>query len=70
MPALLLFRRGDSDLNVAAEIVEKAHQAIGREAVESAIDDAGYFGLIQPEQIGGLGLGQLASLDGLADMQG
>ncbi len=47
------------NLHVATKISQEAHQTIGRKSFEAAVDDRRNLRLIEPEQSGGLRLGQL-----------
>ena len=47
------------NLHITTEISQEAHQAIGRKSFEVTVDDRRNFRLIEPEQSGGLRLGQI-----------
>lgn len=55
----------DADLHIATERVEKAEKAVAGETVESAIEQRGNLGLIDPEKLARGLLGQVSLLDHL-----
>ena len=53
--------------DIPIEAAHAAQQAFERELVYPAGDQGGYIRLLQSEQVSGLGLGQLAALEDVAD---
>jgi hypothetical protein len=56
-------------LDVAAKVIQKSHQPVGRISFEASIDNGRHFGLINAQNIGRLGLSELPRLDRALDMK-
>lgn len=55
--------RYDGDIDILAQVVEKAEEALQGKVLEVAAEKQGDFGLADFEDFGGFGLGQLLLFD-------
>lgn len=57
----------NNQINLVIQPIQAANQALDRKLAHAAINKLGHVRLLQSEQGGGLGLGQLAAFDDLVD---